>query len=364
MLYSAFYIMLLWGWSFFTDAIITPDKVQNYLTKDEISISSWDISPYQDDCDISYIWSDLILDMSCFISGTDLDIDHAFTQLDPDIITLKSNIDLVRDNVSWFADIYDTNNNTFNFSWSKVTFRDNDSSYLHILENLNHKPINSNIYLLIKYWYKMKLSKKDMAMRFAKYNYYFAVSDRDISKYGECAKTNFRVAFEQMGNRLLKPWDTLDINTLFANLDWYCKWDGEDFMFYQWVCGVSTQVFRLWVLFPELWVYKRQNHNIRYTVYYGDEVVWDDAAIYEDIKKLEIRNDSNQDIYLLTKSWDKDRYYLVSAYPIKPGYTIKVEKQPLDNLSANLRRTINYFSGSVKEDDRFSQYLSVSNDSN
>ena len=135
-------------------------------------------------------------------------------------------------------------------------------------------------------------------------------------------------------------------------------------MFYQWVCGVSTQVFRLWVLFPGLWVYKRQNHNIRYTVYYGDEIVWDDAAIYEDIKKLEIRNDSNEDIYLLTKNWNEDRYFLVSISPTKPDYTIKVEKQPLWNLSANLKRTINYSDWTSKEDDWFSQYLSVSNDSN
>lgn len=96
----------------------------------------------------------------------------------------------------------------------------------------------------------------------------------------------------------------------------------------------------------------------------GDVIVWDDAAIYEDIKKLEIRNDSDQDIYLLTKNWDEDKYYLVSASPSSKLTIPSRKKQPLWDLSANLKRTINYLNGDSKEDNRFSQYLSVSNDSN
>lgn len=360
---SAFYTVSLWFGGIIGQGILDPTQLQDHIQRSQVKLSTRDITPYQDKCDISHTGSDMIFDISCFISGTKLDIDHGFEKIDPNTISLKSQVDSIRDDISWFENIYDTESDIFSFSGSEVVFG-SGSDYIQILEKLNNTDIDANLYLLIKYGYKLKLTPEQIASWKVKYDYHFVVADRDISKYGECAKTNFRIAFQEMWNRFLQPGDGLDINALFTDLDGYCKWDGEEFMFYQWVCGVSTQVFRLGILYPDLWVYKRQNHNIRYTVYYGDKIVWDDAAIYEDIKKLEIRNDSDHDIYLLTKQWDQDRYYLVAVSPTRPDYSVEVEKQPLTNMSANLKRTINYIDGNIKEDNWFSQYLSVSNDSN
>lgn len=347
--------------------VISADKLISYIDR---NIDLHPSTAVASDCSYLYNESGVVLDIQCFISGDVLDISHAFAHLDKDKINLKNNINQIWDDVVWFENIYQTGEDKFVFTGSKVIFDNTGSDYLYILQKIDKKPFDDTMLWLAKLWYKIQINYKEIARRYADHRYHFVVADRDIGLYGDCAKTNFRVAFDKLGDRVMRPWDMLDINQLFSGLDWYCKWYGaeweigQEFMFYQWVCGVSTQVFRLGVLSPELSVYKRQNHNTRYTVYYGDKIVWDDAAIYEDIKKLEIQNNSSWDLYILTKNWDKNRYYLVLVSEDKPDYDITIEKQTLDNMSANLKRTINYSSGSVREDNWFSQYLNISNSSN
>ena len=66
-------------------------------------------------------------------------------------------------------------------------------------------------------------------------------------------------------------------------------------MFYQGVCGSSTQVFWLALVDPFLYTLERAPHSQFYKNFYGQ--MGTDAAIYENYKKLLVENMANHEIY-------------------------------------------------------------------
>lgn len=170
-------------------------------------------------------------------------------------------------------------------------------------------------------------------------NYTRYVSDRYIDNYGRCAKQNFMRAFDEFGTIILQPGQTLNINKLLAWLDGYCTGEGWEYLFYQGVCGFSTQVRRNALINPYLETVKRSGHGNWWKVYYGDEIVWDDAAIYEMDKQLEIRNGSDFPIYMRTLEVDGKKY-LLSVIPTKTDKTVEIRRENIAKLKGRVIRSI------------------------
>ncbi len=165
------------------------------------------------------------------------------------------------------------------------------------------------------------------------------VSDRYIDNYGRCAKQNFMRAFDEFGTVILQPWQSFNVNKLLAWLDWYCIGEGWEYMFYQWVCGFSTQVWRNALINPYLETTRRQNHGNRWQAYYGTEIVGDDAAIYEMDKQLEIRNGSELPIYMRTlQVWGNK--YLLSVVPKQTDKVVEIRREEIGRLKGRVIRTI------------------------
>jgi VanW like protein len=202
-------------------------------------------------------------------------------------------------------------------------------------------------------------------------NYTRYVSDRYIDNYGRCAKQNFMRAFDEFGTIILQPGQTLNINKLLAWLDWYCTWGSDDgeagrvYMFYQWVCGFSTQVWRNALINPYLETTRRQNHGNRRQAYYGTEIVWDDAAIYEMDKQLEIRNGSDLPIYMRTLEV-AGKKYLLSVVPKQTDQVVEIRREEIGNLRGRVIRTIKDKTTNKQLDREYyvSQYRGVISGSN
>jgi hypothetical protein len=169
---------------------------------------------------------------------------------------------------------------------------------------------------------------------------------RTIDNYGNCAKQNYLTAAQHFGNVILQPGEEFEINQHIAHLDWYCKWTGEEYMFYQWVCWLSTQLFRAWLINPDIEIVRRAPHSKRYTKYYGETVYGDDSAIYENLKKMVIKNRGNHPIQIRTLSWATE-HYLVIMWP-KTDKQVLIQKSESDKLTWRLGRKI-YDNGELVE---------------
>jgi vancomycin resistance protein YoaR len=110
-------------------------------------------------------------------------------------------------------------------------------------------------------------------------------------------------------------------------------------MFYGWVCGAATQIFRIWLLHPDITIVEREPHQIRYNQYYGSILAGDDAGIAEQYKKLIIKNTSDYPIYF--KYNDRIPDQLVEIVAITPtpfyhGLTTTITKEQLGALEAQV----------------------------
>lgn len=188
-------------------------------------------------------------------------------------------VDDIWDNIQWFSDQYDTNSASKRYIWARPIF----NSWID----------------LTQLWERIdKLS--------------FYVSPKDTSKQSKCNLTNYNIALNTIDKRLLNPWESYNANQELIKAKGYCTWRWEtNFLFYGWVCGMTSQLFRSSLINPSISITKRSNHNQRFVQYYGEDVQWDDAAIYQMNKQFEIQNASDQPIYFRTiSSWNMT--YIIS----------------------------------------------------
>jgi vancomycin resistance protein YoaR len=173
-------------------------------------------------------------------------------------------------------------------------------------------------------------------------------------------------AFDEFGVTILQPSQSFNVNKLLAWLDGYCTGTGErEYMFYQGVCGFSTQVWRNALINPYLTTTRRAPHSSWWQAYYGEEIVWDDAAIYEMDKQLEIQNTSEYPIYMRTieRAWRK---YLISVMPKIADKAVTITRINTWPLQWTLTRIIkDKDSGELIDADQYvSQYYGVVKGSN
>jgi len=137
---------------------------------------------------------------------------------------------------------------------------------------------------------------------------------------------------------LLNPWKEIYFNKLIAYLPWYAKksWDVKsNYAFYGWVCGVSTMLFRNSLINPYLFVKERHNHSQRYVNFYDKYIWWDDASVYEFIKKFIVKNIWKLPIYFKKKQiWEE--LYFVSIIPKKVEVFSIIKKWQIWKLSSKV----------------------------
>lgn len=274
-------------------------------------------------------------------------------------------VDAVIPHIRGFDEVYDVNSNDKTYVWSRIQRETVDASKALIWSPQRERDDLSVFNEVVA----AHLRNMRIHTIISQYSWY--VSDRYIDNYGRCAKQNFMRAFDEFGTVVLQPWQSFNVNKLLAWLDGYCTWwsdDGEsgrEYMFYQWVCGFSTQVWRNALINPYLETTKRQNHGNWWKAYYGDEIVWDDAAIYEMDKQLEIRNGSDLPIYMRTLEVNGKKY-LLSVVPIQSDKKVELKREEIGKLKGRVIRTVKdkETSEQVSRDYYISQYRGVISGSN
>jgi hypothetical protein len=157
-------------------------------------------------------------------------------------------------------------------------------------------------------------------------NYSFYSVPTNLANRWPCSLTNYKLAISKLNWLELKPWEILDLNKLISNDPRSCKWNStKSFLFYWWSCGASSQLFRLSLIMPNITILERAGHAKRRALYYWSNIMWDDAAMYENSKKFIIRNDFDTSIYFI--AYEKWNYvYLVWIVPEKVDNYVEIIK--------------------------------------
>jgi hypothetical protein len=162
----------------------------------------------------------------------------------------------------------------------------------------------------------------------------------------------------ELDGYLLEAGDTLNMNKLIANLPDYCTWTAGKYLFYQGVCGGSTQLFWNALVNPYVFVKERHAHGEFWSSFYWSR--WEDAAIYEWSKQLVLENIWNEDIYFKTYIGPDWNTVLLSAYPKKEWLWSFIQKQETWTLGAELVNKVTDAHWSLKyEQEWVSRYWGI-----
>lgn len=245
--------------------------------------------------------------------------------------SIKEWINYIKD----FKHTFYLNKSSFLYTWSSIIwnslyFTDYDKFTKLISTNSTWEILLNSILLSKNYYVKIP---KQYIIRKQLENYTFYISTKNLSNRWKCRKHNYLLAINSLNWYILLPHQKLNFNKLLSqiNNNLYCRelWNRhKKYLFYEWVCGASTQLFRNALTNPYLVITKRYNHTKRYAKYYSNYIRWDDAAIYERTKQFEIKNTSAFPIYFFTFKKNDNLIYLISVYP-KKSYdkTIVIRKQ-------------------------------------
>lgn len=198
-------------------------------------------------------------------------------------------------------------------------------------------------------WYKQLQQRSSFA------------SVRDTSTYDPCRKTNYDIAMDQLNWVVVQPGELLNMNKKIARLPWYCR-GAETFLFYQWVCWGSTQLFWNGMINPFLEVTKRSAHGMWYAWFYGSDVMGDDASMYEWWKQLEVKNIGDKPLYMMTFDRADWNTVLLSIYPGVHDMRSFIKKQQTGKRSAVVSSTVfDKYESIVYSQERVSNYWWIDN---
>lgn len=298
-------------------------KVIGFLVLMVAMLRIWSPAVFAQTCDIKVENAEVTMTLDCLRQGAKPDL------------WFEEVVNLVRPYIDSIQNIYNTQKNSFEFEWSLV-----NASKIASLDTYKNRENKLWLYRTLLDPSKTRMVKVPLAaFAYDKFKGYgFSAADRDISNYWECAKQNFMVGMRALEDVVVGPWKVWNANQAFAHLEGYCMGSDKDkYMFYQWICGVSSMAFRASLLDSKIEIAKRANHSKRYTTYYGEEVVGDDASLYENLKQFEIKN--NSDYPLLIKSkiiWKHP--YLVFIHPESLEQKMLIYKQQTGPLTAQISR--------------------------
>jgi len=245
-------------------------------------------------------------------------------------------VDTIWPHIAHFSHAYDLSGMTgFRYSWTDITIDQQDILiYQDYYQTIHNKAVatkyahqNQKIHIpksLI--WYR----------QIQEYTLYVIYNDTSMRKW--CTLHNYRVALESLNGLYLNPGDIFNYNDHISRLD-YCKgtWP-QDLLFYAGACWAASQLFRTALLTPNIWVLERYNHTDRRGMYYGKQILWDDATIYQKNKELIIQNNDTQPIYRKTQIFE-EYDYLVSIKPIQNDTQTYITRE-LDNRKTNVMKNV------------------------
>lgn len=321
-------LLFLWLWESFAGGIINFSEYK----KDIANIQAKDISKTKAikqiieakgmTCDHIQEEKDLyIISPSCLLKN------------DLPIIEFKEAIDYLRPYIESFNMVYNDASQIFSYQWTTPIFT---KDYEILPKTLEEK---LTLIRLQNKWEKIRIHKSSLAYQtIKKANFYTVYKDTSILK--RCTKQNYNVALQRINGKMIQVGETLNLNKEIMNLRWYCKWSGpQDLLFYGWVCGFATQLFRTSLLVPTIEITKRYGHNERLVPYYSDYVFGDDAALYQMSKQLEIKNIGDTELYF--KALDKgNANYFVIITPEKNNQWVIIKKGEKSRLKSEVERSI------------------------
>ena len=238
-------------------------------------------------------------------------------------LTTEKALKYLTKNLNIFYDIYQQDSYYFTYKATKPSF--NYSSYDRYSQN------KWTIYEKIAILYRttknrmIKVDNEILAkLMFENYSFYSVPTN--LANRWPCSLTNYKLAISKLNWLELKAWEVLNLNKLISNDPRSCKWNStKSFLFYWWSCWASSQLFRLSLIMPDITILERAWHAKRRALYYGSNIMWDDAAMYENSKKFVIRNDFDTSIYFT--AYEKWKYlYLVWIVPEKVDEYVEIIK--------------------------------------
>lgn len=211
-----------------------------------------------------------------------------------------------------------------------------------------------------KEWKMIILSNNILAkLNFSQYSFY--VVPTYLANRWPCSLQNYRIAIAKLNWLSLQPWEELFLNNLIKNNPNSCKWSSaQSYLFYGWSCGSSTQLFRLSLIMPYLTTVERHNHSKWWALYYGLNIMWDDAAMYQNSEKFIVRNDFDDPIYF--RVYEQGDYsYLVWIVPKKIDEYVEIFKEVNWYRSEVTKRKFDKY-GDILDYEQFnSRYNSITN---
>lgn len=249
-------------------------------------------------------------------------------------LKLQEVTDVLWEDVIGFEEVYQLDATSFEYQATQPIYA--GSSYDGVFKKdainvmLLHKLAQRKVKISIPY--------SVLAREQAKNYSFYAVARNWLEKLGPCTRNNYNVALQVLDKVTLYPEQSYTINDFISWIDGFCTGTGpEIYKFYGWSCGASTHLFRVWLIHPNINIERRSSHNAWYTQYYADYIYGDDAAIYEDAKKLKIRNMWDVPIYFKVIN-EPDYTYLVAISPEKIDKSVVVNKKQTWELNATVTK--------------------------
>lgn len=223
-----------------------------------------------------------------------------------------------------FFDVYHQNSYNFYYSPTQPYYNDDIlNSYIPFLWSVYEKFVITE---REKSWKMIIVSNNILAkLSFRQYSFY--VVPTYLANRWPCSLQNYRIAIAKLNGLVLQPWEEMILNDLIKNNPNSCKGSSsQSYLFYGWSCGSSTQLFRLSLIMPGLTTIERHNHSKWWSMYYGANVMGDDAAMYQNSQRLVVRNDFDEPIYFrVFEQWDYS--YLVGVVPHKIYEYVEIFKE-------------------------------------
>lgn len=290
-------------------------------------------------CDIQKEWQNYLISPSCLFHPIDVEM------------SIEDVFDLIMPYVDWVPMVYNTASPIFYYEattpiFSKkifpVTIRD-PLDYAFLLD-LQRKST------------KIRVSKIQLAYLISKSWSWYWVWKWDIWLLKPCTKQNYYVAFNSLSDYIREAGTQLNLNDIISYRPGYCKGTGpKNLMFYGGVCGFASQLFRLSLLIPNVDVVERYWHSQRYVPYYSEYIFWDDAALYQNNKKLILQNNLSTAIYLKTLNLGSSTY-LIGIVPQKTSSYVEIRKEQIGNLKGQVTKIVKNFKDSRVAQEFISYY--------
>ena len=239
-------------------------------------------------------------------------------------LPIEKSLDYLFIDLEWFMDEYSQDDYNFYYSTTQPYYNDDLFNSYIVYE--------WSVYEKITISQREKSDKiitipNNILAKLVLRNYSYYVVPSYTANRGPCSLRNYKIAIEKLNWYTLNPGEELTLNSLIKNNPKACKWSSsENLLFYWWSCGSSTQLFRLSLIMPYLTTTERSNHSKWRSLYYGANLMWDDASMYQNSQKFTVRNDFDNDIYF--RVYEKWEYtYLVGIVPEKIDDYIEIFKE-------------------------------------